>query len=105
MPVAEYDSVSPAATSEKMAPVTPPLTTRVRNLVTLGRALPADRTGLGGQNATGRSGGAAGAAAPPRLMGASTVEGKAVVARERHHDVVGRALHLHDGCAVGRDVV
>ena len=34
MPVALYDSTSPAAMSEKIAPVTAPLTARLRNFST-----------------------------------------------------------------------
>ena len=36
IPVAVYDSTSPAATSEKMAPVMAPLTVRLRNFSTAG---------------------------------------------------------------------
>src|SRR6516165_6804588 len=98
MPVAEYDSVSPAATSEKMAPVTAPLTTRVRNLVTLGRALPAVHAVAGrpqplvaagtGASLTDHPDGAVWPTAPSGLTGASAVEREAVVAGEGFDDDV-----------------
>src|SRR5579862_879399 len=105
MPVAEYDSVNPAATSEKIAPVTPPLTTRVRNLVTLGRVLPAVAAGHGGGERNKRSAVPPHRVAPPTLTPASAGHWQARVALERRHHVVVGAADLHDRRAVGREVV
>src|SRR5579862_9870106 len=101
MPVAEYVSVRPAATNEKIAPVTPPLTTRVRNLVTLRRALPA---GAGPEvgNGNKRQRCHPLRVAPLTLTSASAGHRQARVALERRDDVVGGAADLDDGRTVGR---